>query len=66
MWSQEPVIVSTPHDVVLAGLVQFCHKPGDVGPYKEAYEERQQILEMKRAEKAARKAAREQAANGGN
>jgi hypothetical protein len=42
-----------------ATLVQYCHKPGDVEPYKIAWEARQRKIEAKRAAKAAAKAARE-------
>ena len=65
VWKLRTLTLLSPSEAA-TGLIQFCHKPGDVEPYKEVFEERQQILEMKRAEKAARKAAREQAANGGN
>jgi hypothetical protein len=64
VWKLRTLSLLNPSEASV-GLVQFCHKPGDVEPYKLAYEERQQILELKRQQKAARKAARE-AANGGN
>ena len=38
-------------------VIQFCHTPGDVGPYKVKWEAEQKKIEAKRAAKAARKAA---------